>query len=104
MIAITETGLVKVKIGESEKDIDCYYAWNRVVEAQSKTDDENEPLYKFHARVVELLDELGFPGCTHFVASEFVESMQKMVATLGKAKAGEPTPTSPAFTEPVRSL
>lgn len=100
MIAITQTGLVKVKIGDVEKDIDCYYAWNRIVEAHGKTDDSGEPIYRFHGRVSELLDELGFPGCTHFVASEFVSSMEKLVASLGKAPAGEPTQNSPAPSDP----
>jgi hypothetical protein len=100
---IPDDGFVKVKIGDAENAVDLYYANNRLVEIDDERREKGQPDTAFLAGVVKLLDELGFPGCSHRAASRFVDAVNARVDALKKADAGEPMPGSPASTGPESS-
>lgn len=103
MIEIPDEGMVKVKVGGGEVDLDAYKVWNLIVEARDAAADAGEPATRYQQRIVDILEAEGLPRLSHYQADRFVVALRAAVDELGKADGTEATPASPGPSVPASS-
>lgn len=91
-----DIGRAVVVIGGVEVSIDLYEANNRIYELA--TEFREKPTHEYHAALVNYIQSLGFPACSHYLADRFGASVVQAVEDLKKKAGGEQTPGSPAST------
>lgn len=107
MIILEELGYFVLGVrgpdGETvEQRLDLWKVNNRLFALQ--TEYEGKPLVDFHQAVVEYLQQLGFPECSHMLAASFIAAVRDAMEALQKKSAnGSANAGSHAFTESTRS-
>jgi len=101
VLEIPDDGYVSVKIGDVAKDLDAYATYHEVQEILTAAQDQSA--HDWRIGILHYLEGKGFPKCSLRVADHFWKGLCDAVEAMGKADAGEPTPGSPAGTEPTPS-
>src|SRR5436190_1128226 len=95
---LDDIGFLDVTINSVMQRLDLYYVNNRLYELGRQF--SNKPAPEYHAAIVQLLVELGFPECSHHLADRFVRGIAERVKQLGNGGSGTPTLGLPGSTVP----
>jgi len=101
VLEIPDDGYVSVKIGDVTKQLDAYASYHEVQAILSGSQDKSA--HDWRIGILTYLEGKGFPKCSLRVADHFWKGICDAVDAMGKAAAGEPTPVSPADSEPKSS-
>jgi hypothetical protein len=94
-LKLTDDGFLNLSIGEVSKRVDLWCLYNSMLEARAEVTEGEQPIRVFHEKVSKILEEQGFPGCSHKVANDVATALQEMVEGQKKTKLPS-TPQSSA--------
>jgi hypothetical protein len=93
-----DVGFIEVQAGGAAVRLDAFEANNRIAAIAQAS--EGKSMVEFHAAVVELMADLGFPRVSHHMADRFVLGIRRRVEELQSfsdagtaATAASPTST-----------
>ena len=84
-----DVGYVEVKVQGVQQRLDLWQVNNRL--AELAREHQGQPPELYHAAVVRLLQELGYPEVSHHTDDRFVGAIIAQVKSLGNAESGEPS-------------
>jgi hypothetical protein len=102
-LKLADDGFLSLSIGEKTNQIDLWEFYNRLLEARQEVTEAELPVREFHARVVKILDELGFPGISHKIANTVATEVQSLVDAEAKKNKTSTRPSAAESSEPSSS-
>lgn len=91
-LKLEDDGFLELSIGGVTKQIDLWSFYNSMLEARQQVSDEDLPICEFHARIVKLLEDLGFAGCSHKIANKVATEIQGIVEQKKRPRIHQPRP------------